>query len=488
MKEKIIIVLFVVTLIGVGILNLLFPGQETVSELENRNLATIPDLSKEAFFSGEYFSGLENYFSDHFFNREQFVMVSQTVNEYKGIKGADHVELIVMDTTGQFVDEESEDTESTASGATESESGLEEIVEDLPEVVELTQQTSKRIVTNNDLNMRVRNFAAKDIERFASIEPIKLEKADNDVVLEQLAITEDENLEGSKQNGILVINDECYELFGYSEGALNVYADAINSFADQLPEGDKVYSAVVPGKIEFVKSEKYRNMAESHADSINYMNKQFSDRITPVNIYTPLQEHADEYIYFRSDHHWTALGAYYAYTAFAKTIGDRPYELDAFETTEVEGFLGTLYNRTLSRAVKANPDTVTIYHPFVDSTFTIYTKGGAALDWEVINMDYAKISNKYMVFISGDNPLSVIDTDLDNGKKIMVFKDSYGNAFVPWLMSHYDEIHIIDPRHYTKGAISYAKTNDIHEFLFFNYNVVIAGHTGFANNIYKVSY
>lgn len=487
MKSKIIIFLFVVTLIGVGTMTMLYPNTDTVSELENRALATVPELTRESFFSGEYFSGLESYYSDHFFNREGFVMISQTVNEYRGIRGADDVELVMMDTTDQFVEETDEDE--TASGATESESALkEEEIAEVDKPVELTQQTKKRIETNNDLNIRVRNFAAKDIERFASIQPVVIEKADNDVILEQLEITEDENLEGRKQNGILVINDECYELFGYSEGALRVYADAINSFADMLPEGDKVYSAVVPGKIEFVKSEKYRSMAESHADSINYMNEQFSERVTPVNIYTPLQQHSDEYIYFRSDHHWTALGAYYAYTSFAKTIGDRPYDLEDFEVSEVEGFLGTLYNRTLNRNVKANPDTVSIYHPFVESTFTIYTKGGAALDWEVINMDYAKISNKYMVFISGDNPLSVIDTDLDNGKKIMVFKDSYGNAFVPWLMSHYDEIHIIDPRHYNKGAVSYAKEQGIHEFLFFNYNVVIAGHTGFANNIYKVSY
>ena len=479
MKQKMIIGIFVITLIAVGMLNILFPNAATISELENRTLATIPELTKENFFSGDYFSGLESYYSDHFFNREGFVMISQNINEYKGIKGDDHVELVMMDTTDQFVQEEE-----TPSGAAPKST----ITEVIKKEIVLQQQLKKRIETNNDLNQLVRNFAKSDIEFFIEIEPVVLQKADNDTVLEQMAITNDGELSGNKQNGILVINDECYELFGYSKGALNVYADAINNFAELLPEGDKVYSAVVPGKIEFVKSDKYRNMAESHADSINYMNEQFNELITPVNIYTPIQEHSDEYLYFRSDHHWTALGAYYAYTAFAKTIGDIPYELEDFEREDVEGFLGTLYNRTLSRTVKENPDTVQIYHPFVENTFTIYTANGGALDWEVINMAYAKISNKYMVFISGDNPLSVIDTELDNGKKIMIFKDSYGNAFVPWLMNHYDEIHIIDPRHYEKGAISYALENDIHEFMFFNYNVVIAGHTGFANNIYKVSY
>jgi hypothetical protein len=103
-------------------------------------------------------------------------------------------------------------------------------------------------------------------------------------------------------------------------------------------------------------------------------------------------------------------------------------------------------------------------------------------------MNYAKQSNKYMVFLSGDNPLSVIDTDLDNGRKILVFKDSYGNAFIPYLTSHYDEIHIIDPRHYKKGAVTYAKEHDIKEVLFLNSAVLISSNKGFANYIKSVSY
>ncbi len=125
--------------------------------------------------------------------------------------------------------------------------------------------------------------------------------------------------------------------------------------------------------------------------------------------------------------------------------------MDQFEKTEIEGFLGYLYNKNFNRNVKNNPDTVEVYHPFVESEYTITTQGNRTINLDLINMNYAKKSNKYMVFLSGDNPLAVIDTNLDNGRKILVFKDSYGNAFVPYLTSHYDEIHIIDPRHYKKG-------------------------------------
>jgi len=496
MKHNIVIGLFVFVLFGVGFLNMIMPSRAKISELENRALETFPDFSESSLFSGKYFASLEAYYSDHFYNRENFVMVSQAINEYKGIHGADKVELVMMDTE-QFVNNGGEDKtsqdrtgqETTLSGATESQPfDQAQSADESGEKLVLTQGIKNRIASTEDLNQRVRLLGKEELDLFSEIEPAKVAVPNHDTVLEQMAITDDEDLSGYKKNGILVVNDECYELFGYSEGSLNLYADAINSFAAMLPEGDQVYSLVVPGKIEFIKSEKYRNMAESHADAINYLNQQFSDAIRPVNVYTPLQEHSDEYIYFRSDHHWTALGAYYAYRAFAKAIGDRPYDLEDFEHVSVEGFLGTLYGHTLNKTVKEHPDTVDIYLPFVENDFKITTEGGAVLDWDVINMNYAKISNKYMVFISGDNPLSVIKTKAGTGRKILVFKDSYGNAFVPWLMNHYDEIHIIDPRHYDGGAVSYAKAHDIHEFMFLNYNVVIAGNTGFTKNIYKVTY
>jgi len=478
MKQKILISLFVITLFVVGLLNMFFPSAATISELENRTLETIPAITKENFFSGEFFSRVESYYSDHFFKRETFVMFNQSVNDYKGIKGKDSVELITTVRRDEFVDNSGESMSS------------EEVIEEIPEevLIELTQEKKSRITTANDLNQRVRNLAKAELEFFTELKPIQLEVIDNDSAIEQLEITDNEDLSGGMSNGFLVVNDSCYELFGYSEASCTFYADGINSFAEQLPEGDKVYSIVAPSHIEFISSEKYRSMAESQADAINYINGEFSEKVTPINIYNALASHSDDYIYFRSDHHWTARGAYYAYTSFAKTIGDKPYELEAFEKDEVEGFLGTLYNRTLSKAVKANPDTVEIFKPFVENTFNIHTKGGSVIEYDVINMYWENSSNKYMVFLSGDNPLSIIDTNLDNGKKIMVFKDSYGNAFVPFLMNHYDEIYIIDPRHYENGALTLAKENDIHEFLFLNYSKVIAGNTGFAKNIYKVSY
>lgn len=505
MKHRILIFLFMISIIAVGSINMIWPNAETVSELENRRLATFPTLTKSSFFSGDFFSGIESYYADHLFQRENVVYFSQKINTFKGIRGKDNVELISMGSTDEYIANEeqnkgqlntsvqtdanlqSSNDVSNHSDSADSDTGVIAESQDEPAIIKY-QEVKKPLTTANDLNQRVRNYARNELEYFADLEPIPPVSSSLNGQIQQFTITNDEELEGGRKNGLLVIGDTCYEVFGYGKKACEYYANSISSFESQLPESDKVYSIVVPSHIEFIQSEKYRKMAMSQADAINYINSQFNESVRTVNGYSSIAEHASEYLYFRSDHHWTSLGAYYAYTAFANAIGDKPYELSSFELKSIEGFLGTLYKKSLSQEVKNNPDTVDIYMPFVKNDFTIYTSSGSKLKYDLINMKNAKVSNKYLVFISGDNPLSIIDTELDNGKKIMVFKDSYGNAFIPYLTSHYDQIYIIDPRHFNKGAITYAKEHDIHEFLFINSATVIAGNKGFAKNIYKVSY
>ncbi len=463
-KHWILIILFVVIVYGFGGMTLLSNNKMKISEIENRQLVTFPILSEETLFDGSYFQDIINYYSDHFAQRERLLILSKKIESYKGSQGQDQVEIVL----------------------TSPEADLTPEVE-LGERV-MHQEERQPIKTAYDLNQRVYNFAARDIERFTEIRPIEVESIDDDTLLEQLQVTDDETIEGERKNSLLIIEDTIYEIFGYTENACDYYASAINSFAEKFDEDMTIYSMVVPSHIEFLSSQKYRSLADSQADAINRINETFIESIVPINAYSILAKHSDEYIYFRSDHHWTGRGAYYAYTVFADKIGDNAYDLDRFEKTELEGFLGYLYYKNFNRNVKNNPDTVEIYHPFVENEYTVITQGNRRINLDVINMNYAKQSNKYMVFLSGDNPLSVIDTDLDNGRKILVFKDSYGNAFIPYLTSHYDEIHIIDPRHYKKGAVTYGKEHDIKEVLFLNSAVLISSNKGFANYIKSVSY
>lgn len=490
LKEKITSILFITILMVVSFLNMVFPTKAEISEAENRALASMPVFSKEDLFSGVYFQEIDSYYSDHFFQRESIINFSASINEYKGIRGKDNVQLITTVNRDEFnmTNESTLVSNEMTSGANDIESSVAVIEKTIYNRSDLSQEEKLHITTSSDLNMKIRRLAKKELDYYISLEPVEFVELTEEEALSQMTITEEPDVNGSIQNRLLVVNDEAFEIFGYSEASCTYYADAISGFADQFDTDIKTYSIVVPSHIEFLASEKYRSMAESQAEATNFINSQFSDKISPVNIYNALAEHAEEYIYFRSDHHWTAKGAYYAYTAFANKIGDKPYDLEDYEYESIDGFLGTLYNKTKNSTIGANPDTVEIFHPIFESDFTIYTENGVITNYDVINMGWKNSGNKYMVFISGDQPFCVIDSEVDNGRKIMVFKDSYGNAFIPYLISHYDEIYIIDPRHYTKGAVSLAKENGIDEFLFINSAVVIAGNTNFATNIYKVSY
>lgn len=282
---------------------------------------------------------------------------------------------------------------------------------------------------------------------------------------------------------VLVIKDIAMELHIFNEKANKNYANTLNLVQEKLKKisGEiKVYSILVPTQVEFIKDEKYRNISSSQKETIEFVNENLNKAIIPVNVYDTLKERSTEYIYFRTDHHWTALGAYYAYTSFIKTSGEEPISLLKYKKTEVTGYLGTTYAATLSERLKKNPDKIKVYQPFISHQYSVYYEDNAPILLEnVINMDYATQQSKYGIFMSGDHPLAKVTTSCKNGKKIVIIKDSYANAFIPYLIPHYEEIYIIDPRQYKGNLISLVKDNDIQEVLFLNY-VLVNRYEGYS--------
>lgn len=181
----------------------------------------------------------------------------------------------------------------------------------------------------------------------------------------------------------------------------------------------------------------------------------------------PSNINRDKYVYFRTDHHWTAQGAYYAYIAFCDASGEVPVSLEKYGTGKVEGFLGSTYSATLNNKLKNNPDTIHYFRPFAKHEYNIYYEG--AMRMSLLDMSHAKQKNKYRIFLSGDRPLGRIVTENQNNKKLLVIKDSYGNAFVPFLLPHYKEIYVVDPRQYKKSTIGLIKDKGIQEVIFLNY-------------------
>lgn len=276
------------------------------------------------------------------------------------------------------------------------------------------------------------------------------------------------------KGNLLILNDTVMEIYKFNETSSKSYANMINSVKEKLGDDVKVYSLIAPIQIEFLENKKYNDLSDSQLDSIEYIKSNFSKNIISVDAYKPLQDHIDEYVYYRTDHHWTALGAYYGYTGFAEAAEFETIPLDEYKIESAPGFLGHLSTINPSEKVNDNPDDVVYYIPPVKSKMEVFyydkeTGEKKSYEGAVISKSYLDTDQKYGIFIGGDFPLGVIKTNAGTEKKIMVIKDSYGNSFIPFLVAHYSEIYVVDPRHYKESIINLAHENGINEVLFVNY-------------------
>ena len=211
------------------------------------------------------------------------------------------------------------------------------------------------------------------------------------------------------------------------------------------------------------------------------------DRIRTVDAYSSIAAHTDEYLYFRTDHHWTARGAYYAYRAFAQTAGFTPTPLEEMEAKQLpQPFLGTLYPQTQDASLAKNPDYLEYFVSPVEAVNHQYVKGSPYTPNVTTPLaEYATGPYSYSLFLHGDYPLSHIQTQLHNGKNILIVKESFGNAFAPFLINNYENIYVVDQRYFQLNLLDFIRANNIQELLFIN-NIFAAQTDIRTNEIYRL--
>ena len=182
----------------------------------------------------------------------------------------------------------------------------------------------------------------------------------------------------------------------------------------------------------------------------------------------------DEYLYFKTDHHWTTNGAYRAYEQFCALKGLTPFDRDAHESADVTDFEGTHYSAT--RLWNVAKDTI-IYYP-LDSLMTVYKITGEA-QYEpektenLVNADKFATRDKYAAFLDGNNGYSTIEGR--GTGSILVVKDSYANSFVPYLTENYAKIGVVDFRNFKYGLDSTIEKEGYDEVLvLYNFQTFIA--------------
>ncbi len=282
---------------------------------------------------------------------------------------------------------------------------------------------------------------------------------------------------GIKKGAVFIFKNRGFELFSGGEAMGKQYAGVINMYNRLKIPGLKIYNLVIPNGFEFEVTEKYKDKVKPNKKAINTIFAAEDPEIIKINPVDEIRKHRTEYIYFNTDHHWTSLGAYYAYRSFCASAGLTPVSLDSIPSKVKPGFLGFFHRLTRSSVLKNNPDSVR-YYLFRDSLdFFIGSKRIGY--WANSHMYAEQVSgdNSYSVFLQGDLAICKMETQLKNGRKIAVVKESYGNAFAPFLINNYEKVIVIDSRYYGGDFIGMLRAEGINELLFLNN--IFAAHTPF---------
>lgn len=271
---------------------------------------------------------------------------------------------------------------------------------------------------------------------------------------------------GKKENNDVLFGDDGYlfERFTSDDDRLDRNIGLLNTFAEQI-DVEHIYTLIPPTAIEIYpeKVPKYVSSI-SQKDTLAYIEKNISSEIDMINVYDMLLSVKDQQVYFKTDHHWTMRGAYYAYVALAKTMDFEPLLLSDFDIQTVStSFHGTLYSK--ATAYDHKPDSIELFLPIQEPQVDVTYEDGAKAN-TMYELDNLEKKDKYSLFLDGNHSLVTIKTGAHTGRKLAVLKDSYAHALIPFLANHFDEIHVIDLRYNKESVSSYMASNDLEEILF----------------------
>ena len=429
---KILALALLAALCVVGAVSI-FDTDATYSESERRKLKTMPALTVSSLLDGSFVSDFSDYFADTFPGREALMEINRSLNGFYYFGGLN------LGGSGSLI------LDFSSNGADQGEALRDDVPgETSPDEAEPEQDAN---------------------------EPEKL-------------------------GSVLLVGDSAFDIPYANHDMIPRYAAAVNAIAETLGSTVDTYWMPVPNSAEFYTPEAYHTGASSQAAIFETCREQISDDITYVDAYNVLKEHQDEYLYFRTDHHWTHLGAYYAYTALGEAAGFTADPISDFRQGQWDSFVGSLYtysaNYPQAKVLKENPDTVCYWQPHVEC-FTNYYSSTSLSDpmasGTICRLDDT-VTNKYLTFMGGDHPVTVVETETD-GPAILVIKESYGNPLISWLTGHYSKIILIDPREYFAlnndiDLAAFAREQNVSQCLIVNYPMML-GSEGYISHLENLS-
>ena len=401
---------------------LLLAPRSTISYEENRLLAEKPKFSLTSLLDGSYTSGWSEYYNDTVPFRSKLKKTISAMMQWTGVQS-------------------------------------EEDTVFFGNVSQVKKKTTTPVATTESVETTVAVAAAGNDE--TNTEPA--------VTTTVVTTTEDPDDEPAAEigEGIILDHKRAVCVYGGSFSVGQDYAETLNAYQQDLGSDVQVYSLVAPTAVSYYLPEEYANYTASETENIDNINS-YLNGVKPVDAYNALKPHTAEAIYARTDHHWLPLGAYYAAEAFAK-VADVPFaSLSDYDTATKKDYVGSMYTYTESAVLLDNPEEFTYYIPknkykttYYSTSFTDPTEGDL-----LMNLDGYDNSMYYLVFMGGDDKITHVETDCKNGRTLVIFKDSYGNALVPCLTSSFENIYVCDMRYFELNAIDFCKQVGCTDLLF----------------------
>ncbi len=419
LNAKLVVISFFVLLFSGAAIALYLPLRPTYSDSEKRELTKFPEFSAAALMDGSYFNGISTWYADTFPFREVFMNVNSRIKSFYGIGG----------TISGFSDDMGD------------------------EIPVIPEEEAKPPVTSSPVTQATAE--PSETQETTTRKPPKKEP-----IVQQLG-------------NVLVVDNAGYEYYNFVRSIADDYAAVISRSAQALKGTARVFCMVVPTSMDIMLDESVRKSVNSsnQKDATNYIYSKISADAYKVKIFDSLKAHSSEYIYFRTDHHWTALGAYYAYEEYTKLAGLKTAALTDFEEKTFDNFVGSFYNDSdKNPALEKEPDVVHAWAPKGDVSMYYTDKKGNKVKWAVVyDVSTWSRGTKYNTFVAGDQPYTKItNSAIKDGSSCLVVKESFGNAMIPFLTENYGTVHVIDYRYWDGSVSAFVKEKGIQDVIYLN--------------------
>ena len=417
MRNDRILVVFVTLLMALFVVVFCTFPRSTYSELEKRELLHFPDFSWQGLRNGSFTESVSNWFSDSEPFRDVLMRGSMELKSAMAFKTKESVTFHAAQETPEA-----------------------DAVDD-PEMASLGDQ--------------------REISEFH-----------NDV-----------NANAKMQNdGVLVVgnapNARALMAFKNKNKGEKRFAEVVNSYQETIGPEVQVYCMIIPTAVEYYCPANAESCTDPEFPVLTELYSLIDSAVQVVDLYMVLGEHVDEDIYLRTDHHWSPLGAYYAARQFAMVAGVKVPEISDFVPDTIKDYVGSMYGFSKDVNVKKSPEDFVYYKPMGVEYSTTYRKYDLDEEYQIVGEEPARegeffvkvsgTSSAYCTFMGSDARITQVKTDSDCPRRLLVMKDSFGNAIPGYLFGSFEEIHVVDFRYFTYNIKDYVEEHGITDILMAN--------------------